>query len=431
MLALNLYLLCKYRTVFNGRKVIFAADVSGLVDMEHLGWMFNDTHSIVPYELVPVPGGGPNPSPEVVGRMLKSVESKNPDEVTFFAFAKGTYEGLNREHSVSSLSTWVEPMYHANLGDGKNLSDMLASHPCVGSYRYPCNDYHKEWRYYGSFFWYRHVDMYVEGWEDSLGRHHGVDGYISDKFQYDVAGSLVGKDYLESALMQPCEPFDVSKVSVITTSMNRWEFLSQSLPTWLGKGFKEIIVVDWSSETDVSFPMMLMPVGDTPVRVVRVEGEEIFNAGMARNTGAKRATGDYLLFLDSDMKITDWSHASSMPMEPNRFYHGPHNIPPFGTSLVRTEDFIAVNGYSELYEGYGWEDNDLYNRLEANGVKRCFFDERMVKHIDHDDELRTRHRRQGGKKLHETIWSNRDNVERWTISHTQARKECEEREFFL
>jgi len=179
--------------------------------------------------------------------------------------------------------------------------------------------------------------------------------------------------------------WEPSRVTLVTTCKNRWAFLNRSLPTWLNKGFKEIIVVDWSSDEEIAEQIAHMPAGSTPVSVVRVEGEEIFNGGMARNTGAKHVKTDYVLFIDSDMTMKDWSLASSLSLVPGKFFHGPHNIPPFGTSLVRMEDFKKVNGYSELYPAYGWEDNDLYNRLEASGLRRCFFDERMVEHIEHDD----------------------------------------------
>jgi hypothetical protein len=117
-------------------------------------------------------------------------------------------------------------------------------------------------------------------------------------------------------------------------------------------------------------------------------------------------------------------------MIPGRFYHGPHNIPPFGTSLLRADDFRKVNGYSELYRAYGWEDNDLYNRLEASGSQRRLYDDRIVEHLEHSDELRTQYRDQQGKKLHETIWENRT-IEPWTTNHLQADKNAVRHNFWI
>jgi len=388
MLAYNLYLLHKYHKIFNGTKVVCAAeDKEGYaIDDIHLGWMLNDTHSIGLYDLNVAPHASLSMQ-ESLFKMLESVESTDPEEISFFAYAKDTSLNALDGTDVGELSARIEPMYRNALEDAALVDDVMEKHPVGHS---------------GSFFWINHKEFFKPGWRDTIRDYDGTYDFCVGKKAPSVERN-----------------WDPSRVTIVTTSMNRWEFLKESLQSWLGRGFNEIIIVDWSSDTRVSSLIKKIPHGPNPVTILRILGEKIFNGGMARNIGAIHATTDYLLFIDSDMIIRDWSMADGISMVPGRFYHGPHNIPPFGTSLVRREDFWNVNGYSELYPAYGWEDNDLYNRLEESGLQRCLYDDRMVEHMEHDDELRARHRDQKGMLLHETVWANRD-IEKWTKVHSRA-----------
>jgi len=429
MLALNLYLLCKYHSIFNGRRIVFATEEEGLVDQLHLSWMLNDTHKIEPYELIMVPGDLKNRESVCLSRMLEMVKSTEPEESSFFAHAKDTSLDVLSQHDVAELSDWVEGMYHNNLSDPAMVDAVMSRHPCAGTFKCenPQSD-GTDWNYAGNFFWVNHQRLFSKDWKGAASKP--VNECLSSLFKseeaYNFGQDYVGKRESHSVVRN----WDPSRVSIVTTCKNRWRFLKQTLPTWLNRGFKEIVIVDWSSDTPVAGKIRKMPLGPNPVTVLRVDGEDIFNGGTARNTGARIVTSDYILFIDSDMLLKDWSVTGVISMVPGRFYHGPHNIPPFGTSLVRTDEFRAVNGYSELYPAYGWEDNDLYNRLEASGIRRCFFDDRMVEHIEHSDELRVKHRDQRGRKLHETVWDNRK-IELWTTTHVQSQKSFSKNEFQL
>jgi len=426
MLALNLFLLRKYSRIFNGRKIIFAVEEEGLVDQLHLTWMFNDTHDIRPYELIMVPKG----QDACLPKMLESVRSTDPNEITFYAHAKDTSLEVLRHKSIDELSLWTEEIYRDNLEDPDHVDEILRKYPCAGTFKR--RDFHhpEVWSYKDNFFWFNHEQLFRADWS-GITTGLTADNYICRQFTYDQSYNFRIEKSDRTRCMNPITNWDPSKVTLVTTCKNRWEFLNNSLPTWLNKGFKRIIIVDWSSDIEVAGHLEHMPVGSTPVTVVRVEGETIFNGGMARNIGALQVRGEYAMFIDSDMVIKDMSQAHVISLVHDRFYHGPHNIPPFGTSLVRMEDFWNVNGYSELYLSYGWEDNDLYNRLEASGLRRCFYDERMVEHIDHDDSLRAQYRDQRGRKLHETIWHNRDEVEAWTSNHKRAEKQFSVKEYML
>ena len=57
---------------------------------------------------------------------------------------------------------------------------------------------------------------------------------------------------------------------------------------------------------------------------------------------------------------------------------------------MRREDFDAIGGYDEVFQGWRVEDTDLNQRLEALGIRKEAYDGSLVACILHTDELRTR-----------------------------------------
>ena len=155
MLALNLFLLCKYQRIFNGKKIIYAVEEEGLVDQLHLSWMFNDTHDIRPYELIMVPKG----QDACFHKMLEAVQSSDPDEITFYAHAKDTSLEVLRHKSIDELSLWLRETYRDNLDNPDHVDEILRQYPCAGTFKR--RDFHSPevWSYKDNFFWFNHQQL--------------------------------------------------------------------------------------------------------------------------------------------------------------------------------------------------------------------------------------------------------------------------------
>jgi len=115
--------------------------------------------------------------------------------------------------------------------------------------------------------------------------------------------------------------------------------------------------------------------------VVHQDDAKLFNRGMLLNIGFKIAESyecDYVVFHDVDMipLIVDYSY-SDIPLhlatdfkttegEPKRElfeeYFG-------GVTLFPTKDFRKIDGYSNKYWGWGFEDTDLLHRCRKNKIK--------------------------------------------------------------
>ena len=221
-------------------------------------------------------------------------------------------------------------------------------------------------------------------------------------------------------------------VSLIVTTYNRPDALAAVLRGLFAQtdaGF-EVLVADDGSRDETR--ELVERVGrDAPLPIVHVWQEDRgFRAGAARNRAVAQAAGQYLLFLDGDcvprpdfvalhrrlsergwmvagnrillsepftrevlegrLPIHAWSFAQwraahrrgainrtlplrTLPLGPLR------KIGRRRWQRVRTcnlgvwaDDFRAVNGFDEVFEGWGFEDSDLAVRLLNLGIRRKY-----------------------------------------------------------
>ena len=111
---------------------------------------------------------------------------------------------------------------------------------------------------------------------------------------------------------------------------------------------------------------------DYRVIVVEQDNASAFNRGMLCNIGFQEATKhkcDYVVFHDVDILPLDVDYTYS-----NHPVHLVSDDLPFetyfgGATIFPVEDFIKVNGFSNLYWGWGFEDDDLRYRCDKNKVE--------------------------------------------------------------
>jgi hypothetical protein len=143
----------------------------------------------------------------------------------------------------------------------------------------------------------------------------------------------------------------VNKLGVIVPYRNRYEQLT---------AFKESITKYLESK-NINFELI----------IVEQDNAKLFNRGMLLNIGfkyAKKLKCDYVVFHDVDMLPVDvdYSH-SDTPIHlatdniPFESYFG-------GITLFPSELFEKINGFSNLYWGWGFEDDDLRYRCIKNNI---------------------------------------------------------------
>ncbi len=166
------------------------------------------------------------------------------------------------------------------------------------------------------------------------------------------------------------------KYSVITTCKGRLHHLKETLPCMISDKHAEVIVVDYDCPQG-TYDWVKTTFGER-VKLVKFNNQPKFNASIARNAGAKVASYEVLIFIDADI-IAHESSLQSMAAicDPETYVtisqdaaaNGKNNKQTTGTVAIHRSSFDKVQGYDEVFDSWGGEDSDIYNKLYEIGVK--------------------------------------------------------------
>jgi hypothetical protein len=172
--------------------------------------------------------------------------------------------------------------------------------------------------------------------------------------------------------------------------MDRNRNLLSSLRYWLKvENIDEIIIVDWSSQKPLIKNIELL--NDSRIKLIRVDKMFRWVLSWAYNLAVSQTTFDKVLKLDSDI-ILPSNFLDLYRLSSNSFFRG-------SWKLARNENenhlngqvyffrqaFDNINGYNERIVSYGFDDDDLYNRMSNSGVKRKYIKPKDIYHIPNED----------------------------------------------
>jgi glycosyltransferase involved in cell wall biosynthesis len=176
----------------------------------------------------------------------------------------------------------------------------------------------------------------------------------------------------------------------ITTCKGRLEHVKQTLPALSALRDCEIVVVDYDCPDGVGdWVRRAYP----EVRVVQVADRPLFNISEARNLGAAAAAkSEWLMFVDADVMVAPELRDRIEPLMQPGVFLSPRPRPPelWGALVVAKADFDAIGGYDEAFEGWGWEDFDITERLRLSGLDERTFDGDLLTSLHHADADRIR-----------------------------------------
>ena len=172
--------------------------------------------------------------------------------------------------------------------------------------------------------------------------------------------------------------------------MGRLAHLQQTLGAAAAQPNCSCVVVDYSCpEHCGDWVEQLFP----NVTLVRVPDQLHFHPSRARNLGAAAADAPWLCFFDADVILSPQFSERMVPLlQAGNFYV----VDPWvrelcGTTICPRLDFQHIGGYDEVFQNWGGEDLDLYDRLLRRGLRRQTISHDLVQAIVHDDLLRVQH----------------------------------------
>jgi glycosyltransferase involved in cell wall biosynthesis len=178
-------------------------------------------------------------------------------------------------------------------------------------------------------------------------------------------------------------------IGIVTTCKGRLAFLRQSLPAMMATGFS-VTVVDYGCPDGTA---AWVRENFSSANVVAVSDRPFFNHAEARNLGAQSSPGEALAFIDCDILVGDAfaEFVKANAIGENVFLVGETGTDGaiVGECVVPRRKLQEIGGYDEVITGWGFEDFDLYLRLEMTGAQRQFMPRHLFSPVTHSDDLRT------------------------------------------
>lgn len=190
-------------------------------------------------------------------------------------------------------------------------------------------------------------------------------------------------------------------ISVVCAVKNRSLPLRYSIPSWLSHpNVCQLILVDWCSDVPVHLQLKEADIPgwpDSRVSVVRIEQQPVWNLARAYNLGLRFVVGECIFKADADIvMVGDIVERKPTPGETflaGNWANARNRNETFlnGSLLIATNDMLSVGGYDERVDRYGWDDDDLYQRLRNRNLRRIGFKHGVLFHLPHSDRSRIAH----------------------------------------
>jgi hypothetical protein len=181
--------------------------------------------------------------------------------------------------------------------------------------------------------------------------------------------------------------------SIFSVCMNRNTHLEITLPTWIAANPNEIVIVDWGSKVPIK-PIIDKYNTSGIIKLIRVENVDKWVLTKSFNLAARFTSYKNILKLDCD-SILDATFFNYHNINENIFFAGnwtkarnDNEKHTNGIVYMRREDFFKIGGYNEYITTYGYDDCDLYKRLEKH-ARRLIINLDTIKHFEHTYNERT------------------------------------------
>lgn len=189
------------------------------------------------------------------------------------------------------------------------------------------------------------------------------------------------------------------KISFCTTVMNRLHHLKETLPINVADNATteniEFVILDYNSTDGLeAWMQQKFDIFCGKVVYFKTTQPTFYNRSHSRNMAFRLASGDVVCNLDADNYTGNGfaEYLTAMFQQHNSIFIAPQNnnlSDTFGKITTTKNDFLQIRGYDEAIKGYGFEDNDLKNRLTNLGRTEATFNNlEFLKAITHTEDER-------------------------------------------
>jgi orotate phosphoribosyltransferase len=187
----NLDKLRAHRNAFNGRIVIAAVRGDGTVPMEevaqYLGWPgveWLEVDNSLKSEASSLP------------ILLERIQSTAGNEATFFGHTKG----VSPAGDPRGARRWRNAMYHYLLGEWRECMEALRGAAAVGTtrikwdngsvFKWPTGLKHGRWQFAGTFFWFRHDEVFTRDWNSVPRDRYGAEAWLGGVLPVELSATM-------------------------------------------------------------------------------------------------------------------------------------------------------------------------------------------------------------------------------------------------
>lgn len=214
------------------------------------------------------------------------------------------------------------------------------------------------------------------------------------------------KEVQSKNLYQYCD-IDLPPLSLTVGVKNRYMQLKVSLMSWIvQKSIDEILIIDWDSN-DINYEELKKM--DSRIKIVKISNQPYYNHSQVLNECVKNSKNNHILKMDVDYILNPYIRLNQwLDIEwETEFMAGAWNQNYLDNKIgfiEHTNGFVCIHkkhiekigGYNENFVGYGWEDCELYIRLQKElGLTKIVppISENFVPiyHNPHIDEIRTKY----------------------------------------
>lgn len=197
---LNIGMIAKYIHIFNNRKIITIATGENMAHpsrvlevMDNAGLNVTDCDIEIQYRENNTRAGEVVPFME----MLYSIQSNDPDEISFYAHAKGVKPIYSGSADVlENIRVWRNAMYYFCLRDINEVETVMKTHTYAGALKRLGGWNGIDWHYSGTFFWFRHDHMFNNAhWQCIRYDWGGVEAYPGYHAKYNKGYQFLGNMY--------------------------------------------------------------------------------------------------------------------------------------------------------------------------------------------------------------------------------------------